>query len=55
MDAGTIHDTQERAMELKTILENKSYTFQYTEYDEGHSWGNWRARMDDVLIYFFEK
>ena len=55
MDTGTIHDTQDRALEMKTMLENKGYTFQYAEYSEGHSWGNWRARMDDVLLYFWGK
>ncbi len=55
MDTGTIHDTQDRALEMKNILQNKGYTYHYAEYSEGHSWANWRARMDDVLLYFFAK
>ncbi|MDD4972108.1 MAG: alpha/beta hydrolase-fold protein [Paludibacter sp.] len=55
MDAGTIYDTQDKAMEMKTILDSKGYPLHYAEYSEGHSWGNWRARIDDILIYFFQK
>ena len=35
------------------ILQSKGYAFQYQEYHEGHSWGNWRAHVDNALEYFF--
>lgn len=53
MDTGVIYDTQSAALKMKGIMENKGYSVHYAEYFEGHSWGNWRARMDDVLSYFF--
>jgi enterochelin esterase-like enzyme len=38
---------------LKDILEKKNYDFVYKEYNEGHTWGNWRRHLIDALIYFF--
>ncbi|HEX9655682.1 MAG TPA: alpha/beta hydrolase-fold protein [Bacteroidota bacterium] len=35
------------------ILQNKGYPFRYIEYHEGHSWGNWRAHIDNALEFFF--
>ncbi len=35
------------------ILQNKGYPHQYIEYNEGHSWGNWRAHVDNALEMFF--
>ena len=35
------------------ILQSKGYTYLYRVYNEGHSWGNWRAHIDDALIMFF--
>jgi len=55
MDSGTIYDTQGKALEMKSILDKKGYPLHYAEYSEGNSWGNWRARIDDTLIYFFQK
>lgn len=42
------------ARTLKRILERKSYPLMYLEVPEGHSWGQWRAQLDDLLIYFFK-
>lgn len=42
------------ARTLKRILEHKSYPLKYLEVPEGHSWGQWRAQLDDLLIYFFK-
>jgi enterochelin esterase-like enzyme len=55
MSTGLINDTQDRARALKAILEAKGYPLLYKEVNEGHSWGNWRALMDEPLIYFFGK
>ncbi|UCE19037.1 MAG: hypothetical protein JSV84_01445 [Gemmatimonadota bacterium] len=38
---------------FKEILESKGYTFEYYEFHEGHSWGNWRAHIDNTLEFFF--
>jgi len=35
------------------ILQAKSYEYRYIEYHEGHSWGNWRAHIDNALEMFF--
>ncbi|MHA1976022.1 MAG: alpha/beta hydrolase-fold protein [Candidatus Hodarchaeales archaeon] len=39
--------------EMNNTLTNKGYTFKYQKFNEGHSWGNWRAHLDDILTYFF--
>jgi enterochelin esterase family protein len=55
MSTGTIFDTQLRARQMKEILESKDYPLHYIEVNEGHSWGNWRALIDEPLLYFFPK
>lgn len=35
------------------ILQSKGYDYRYIEYHEGHSWGNWRAHIDNALRMFF--
>lgn len=54
MTTGVMSDTDEGARKMKLILEQKKYTFHYKEVNEGHSWGNWRSLIDDLLIYFFK-
>jgi enterochelin esterase-like enzyme len=54
MTTGVMSDTEEGARQMKSILEKKNYNFQYLEVNEGHSWGNWRALIDDILVYFFQ-
>ncbi|MDZ7372961.1 MAG: alpha/beta hydrolase-fold protein [candidate division KSB1 bacterium] len=39
--------------ELVLILQARGYPLRYAEYHEGHSWGNWRAHLDDALEFFF--
>jgi enterochelin esterase-like enzyme len=36
-----------------SILQAKGYDHLYQEFNEGHSWGNWRAHIDDALVFFF--
>lgn len=55
MSTGVINDTESGARQMKTILQTKGYEFQYKEVNEGHSWGNWRALIDEVLLAFFDK
>ena len=38
---------------LRDILEKKGYNFQFHEWHEGHSWGNWKGHLRYPLIYFF--
>lgn len=53
MSTGVIYDTQEPARAMKEVLESKGYPLLYKEVNQGHSWGNWKALLDDPLIYFF--
>jgi enterochelin esterase family protein len=53
MSTGVISDTEEGARRMKAIMEKKQYMLEYREINEGHSWGNWRSLIDDILIYFF--
>ncbi|HNP17817.1 MAG TPA: alpha/beta hydrolase-fold protein [Fulvivirga sp.] len=51
---GVINDTSEEARKMKRLIEEKPQTqLQYIEVNEGHSWGNWRALIDDQLIFLF--
>jgi enterochelin esterase-like enzyme len=34
-------------------LEHAEYDYMFRESSEGHSWGNWRARIGQALTYFF--
>ncbi|RPH96731.1 T9SS C-terminal target domain-containing protein [candidate division KSB1 bacterium] len=38
---------------LEQILETHGYEYRYFEFHEGHSWGNWRAHIDNALEMFF--
>ncbi len=53
MSSGEINDTQEGAKKMKSILDKNTCTHEYKEVNQGHSWGNWRDLIDDMLIYFF--
>lgn len=53
VSTGTINDTEQYADDLAKILEAKSVNYEYIKVNEGHSWGNWSALIDDVLLYFF--
>lgn len=55
MSTGVIFDTQTSARKMKTIMNQKGYPLYYIEVNEGHSWGNWRALIDEPLKYFFNE
>lgn len=38
---------------FRKVLEEKGYEFIYREHPEGHTWGNWRRHLVDVLINNF--
>ncbi|GHN01259.1 hypothetical protein WSM22_27480 [Cytophagales bacterium WSM2-2] len=53
MTSGLINDTSKESRKMKDILEASSCEYHYREVNEGHSWGNWRNLLDDVLIDLF--
>lgn len=55
MTTGLINDTSTDSRKMSEILKASSYVYQYREVNEGHSWGNWRRLVDDILIDLFGK
>ncbi|MFN1835902.1 alpha/beta hydrolase-fold protein [Balneola sp. MJW-20] len=55
MSVGTIGDNLNDARQMKKILLEKKYSFDYLEVNEGHSWGAWSSQLDDILIQFYGK
>lgn len=53
ISTGVFYDTQYEARTMKEILEEKGNELLYVEVNEGHSWGNWRALIEEPLVYFF--
>ncbi|HYG19335.1 MAG TPA: alpha/beta hydrolase-fold protein, partial [Ohtaekwangia sp.] len=53
LSTGSIHDNQEGAEKMQNILNKNTCNFEYKVVNQGHSWGNWRDSIDDMLIYFF--
>tara|TARA_R110000868_G_scaffold37111_14_gene131622 strand:+ start:32352 stop:33578 length:1227 start_codon:yes stop_codon:yes gene_type:complete len=53
MTVGTIGDNTDDARLMKRLFEQEDIDFSYLEVNEGHSWGAWRAQMDDILVHFF--
>ncbi len=55
LDCGTFGDLTDENRALADALKKKKYNFVYSEFNEGHSWGNWRAHVDDMLVFFWGK
>jgi enterochelin esterase-like enzyme len=54
MSTGLIYDAPpESIKKMKTLLDRNTCTYQIKEVNQGHSWGNFRDLIDDMLIYFF--
>ena len=53
MSTGVIYDTEDQARSMKSVFDQKGYPLLYREVNEGHSWGNWRALIEEPLVYFF--
>ncbi len=53
MSTGIINDTQNQARAMKSVLEQKAYSLNYKEVNQGHSWGNWKGLLEEPLTYFF--
>lgn len=50
---GTINDVGSAGQNMADILTERGYDLQTVVLNEGHSWGAWRALLDDALIYFW--
>lgn len=55
MTTGTINDSFKETRKMQEILRGTACQFTYREVNEGHSWGNWRGLIDDILLDFFRK
>jgi enterochelin esterase family protein len=53
MSWGTFYDFGPTTVQFQAILDAKGYDYTHVVVNEGHSWGNWRALLDDVLIAFW--
>lgn len=38
-----------------SLITQARYDYLYQEFYEGHSWGSWRAHVDDALTFFFSR
>lgn len=53
LTTGIYFDAAIESRKMKEILEKNFCTYQYSETNQGHSWGNFRDTIDDILVYFF--
>jgi enterochelin esterase-like enzyme len=54
LDWGSYETTiKNDAVTMRDHLIEKGYDIQWNEWHEGHSWGSWRAHIDNALEYFF--
>lgn len=53
MTSGLINDTSQESRKMRDLLAASSCVYTYKEVNEGHSWGNWRSLIDDILIDLF--
>ncbi len=50
---GSYEGLYENMHEFKDFLNENNYQLDWSELPEGHSWGLWRATIDDILIFFY--
>ncbi len=54
MDAGTYEPSIiNSSSTLKGVLEGNQWDLKWRTWHEGHSWGAWRAHLDEALSYFW--
>jgi enterochelin esterase family protein len=53
LTTGMINDRDEGAFKMKALLDKNTCNYKFQQVNQGHSWGNWRDLIDDILIYFF--
>ena len=50
MTWGTFHDFGPTTVEFQRILDEKGYEYRHRLVNEGHSWGNWRNLLPEMLL-----
>lgn len=50
MTSGTLSDASEASHKMRDIFQTNACEYHYREVNDGHSWGNWRNLIDDILI-----
>ncbi|MEM9383244.1 MAG: alpha/beta hydrolase-fold protein, partial [Planctomycetota bacterium] len=50
---GTVHDGARKARALAELYRRRGAPVTAMERNEGHSWGQWRALLDDALVTLF--
>ncbi len=55
LDCGTFGDLTDSNRLMHKALEGKGYIVAYKEFNQGHSWGNWRDHIGDMLVFFWGK
>ncbi len=53
LDVGTFESLLDENQQMQDVLESRGYDYVYNEWNDGHSWGNWRGHIDNILEYFF--
>ena len=53
LTTGVYFDAAVESRKMKEILEKNFCNYRYSETNQGHSWGNFRDTIDDILVYFF--
>ncbi|HEY1023603.1 MAG TPA: alpha/beta hydrolase-fold protein [Sphingobacteriaceae bacterium] len=53
LTTGASFDGAEFTRIVRAAFEAKGNELKYIEVNQGHSWGQWRTLMDDMLLYFF--
>jgi enterochelin esterase family protein len=53
LDCGTFESLLAENQTMRDMLQGWGYSVTYHEYHEGHSWGNWRAHLDEILTTFW--
>lgn len=43
------------ANRMANIMREKAYNLRFVEVNQGHSWGQWRDQISDILTYFFAR
>lgn len=50
---GTLHDFGESTRDFCNVLDRSGLRYDKLVVNEGHSWGAWRAQLDDILTAFW--
>jgi enterochelin esterase family protein len=55
ISSGLFYDGADEAKRMKALLDKSGHRCTYLETPEGHSWGQWRNLLDDLLIVLYPK